>query len=429
MTLILCLLCVVLMPFAAVGLGLIHAGLGRSRSAAHAVLGTICALAVASIVFVMIGFSWSGFPGGAAHAFSVGGVSWNWIGAEPLFARGVHFDGNVNNLAGGLVLCFEMFAVGVASTLPIGAGTDRWRLSSLLISVALFAGITWPLFTHWVWGGGWLARLGPMFQLGAGFVDAGGSGTIQATGGLTALAVAWLLGSRKGKYSGDGTPTAIPGHNIVAVLAGCVLALVGWLGMNSAGAMLFYGVGPARIPGILINTMLAASASALAALGMTRVRFGKPDASLIANGWVAGLAAGSAGCAFVPPGAAIVIGAVAGILVVFSVELFEQKLFVDDPGGTVSVHAVGGIWGVLAVGLFVGSAPGMRGAQMLAQVVGVAALLGFVLPLTYGLNWLLDRVMPQRVDRDGDWQGMDIRELGAGAYPEFVVHSDEFVPR
>ena len=429
MTLILCLLCVMLMPFAAVGLGLIHAGLGRSRSAAHAVLGTICALAVASIVFVLIGFSWSGFPGGAAHVFSVGGVAWNWIGAEPLFARGVHFDGNVNNLAGGLVLCFEMFAVGVAATLPIGAGTDRWRLSALLISVALFAGITWPLFTHWVWGGGWLARLGPMFQLGAGFVDAGGSGTIQATGGLTALALAWLLGSRKGKYSGDGTPTAIPGHNIVAVLAGCVLALVGWLGMNSAGAMLFYGVGPARIPGIVINTMLAASASALAALGMTRVRFGKPDASLIANGWVAGLAAGSAGCAFVPPGAAVVIGLVAGILVVFSVELFEQKLFVDDPGGTVSVHAVGGIWGLLAVGLFVGSAPGMRGAQMLAQVVGVAALLGFVLPLTYGLNWLLDRVVTQRVDRDGDWQGMDIRELGAGAYPEFVVHSDEFVPR
>jgi len=429
MTLIFCLFSIVLMPFAALGLGLIHAGLGRSRSAAHAVLGSICALAVAAIVFVLIGFSWSGFPGGASHSVSIGGVAWNWIGAEKLFARDVHFDGNVNSLAGGLVLCFEMFAVAVAAIIPIGAGTDRWKLTALIVSTALFAGLTWPVFTHWVWGGGWLSRLGPMFGLGAGFVDAGGSGTIQATGGLTALAVAWLLGSRKGKYSGDGTPTAIPGHNIVAVLAGCLLALVGWMGLNTAGAMLFYGVGPVRVPEILINTTLAASASGLAALGMTRIRFGKPDASLIANGWVAGLAAGSAGCAFVPLGAAVVIGLVAGILCVLSVEMFEQKLLVDDPGGAVSVHGVGGIWGVLAVGFFVGAPAGMRGAQILAQVVGIAALLGFVLPVTYGLNWVVDRVVGQRVDRDGDWQGMDIRELGAGAYPEFVVHSDEFVPR
>jgi Amt family ammonium transporter len=115
--------------------------------------------------------------------------------------------------------------------------------------------------------------------------------------------------------------------------------------------------------------------------------------------------------------------------VVFSVDMLEQKLLIDDPGGAISVHAICGIWGVLAAGLFIGTAPGMRGAQILAQVVGIAALLGFILPLTYGINWALNRVVAQRVDRDGDWHGMDIRELGAGAYPEFVVHNDEFVPR
>ncbi len=426
------------MPFAAAGLGLIQAGLGRSRSAAHALLTTrvraggdldrLCA----GGIFVVGLCRWRRRTRSRCM-----GVRWDWLGAEPLLARGVHFDGGANatannattNIAIGLVLCFEMFAVAIAAIIPIGAGTDRWRLLAFLASTTLFGAITWPLFAHWAWGGGWLSRVGTTFKLGAGFIDAGGSAAIHVVGGLTALSLAWILGARKGKYAGDGTATAIPGHNIVMVLVGCILALVGWLGVNSAGSLLFYGAGAARMPGIVVNTVLGASAAALAALGMTRWRFGKPDASLIANGWVAGLVAGSAGCAFVAPEAAIGTGLMAGVLVVFSVDVLEQRLLIDDPGGAISVHAVCGVWGVLAAGLFVGTPAGMRGAQVLAQVVGIAALLGFILPLTYGLNALLNRVVPQRVDRDGDWHGMDIRELGAGAYPEFVVHNDEFVPR
>ena len=280
-----------------------------------------------------------------------------------------------------------------------------------------------------MWGGGWLAQLGTTFGLGGGMIDAGGSAVIQATGGLTALAIACLLGPRRGKYGTDGMATAIPGHNIVLVLFGCILALVGWTGLNAAGAMIFYAVTPGRVVLVVLNTMLAAGAAAIAALTVTRFRFGKPDASLTANGWVAGLVASSAGCAFVSPGDAIFIGLVAGGVVPFAVEFFELKLYVDDPGGAISVHAGAGLWGTLAAGLFAFAAPGMRGPQILAQLVGVATLVGFVLPVAYGLNWLLHRLMSQRVDRDGDYQGMDVRELGAGAYPEFVVHSDEFVPR
>lgn len=429
MNLVLCFLAILLMPFAAAGLGLIQAGLGRSRSAAHALLTTLCALAVTSLVFVLVGFSWTGYAGGAAHSFTLSGVTWNWLGAEQFLARGVHLDGTSNNIAVGLVLCFELFAVAIAAIIPIGAGTDRWRLSAFLTSTAVFGAVTWPLFAHWAWGGGWLSRMGTALSLRAGFVDAGGSAVIHTVGGLTALSLAWILGARKGKYAGDGTATAIPGHNIVMVLVGCILALVGWLGVNTGGSLLFYGAGAARMPGIIVNTLLAAAAASLAALATTQIRFGKPDASLIANGWVAGLVAGSAGCAFVAPAAAAGTGLIAGVLVVFSVDLFEQRLLIDDPGGAISVHAVGGVWGVLAAGLFVSTPAGMRGAQVLAQVVGIAALLGFMLPLTYGVNWLLNRAVPQRVDRDGDWHGMDIRELGAGAYPEFVVHNDEFVPR
>lgn len=429
MTLVLCLVCILLMPLVILGLGLVHVGLGRSRSAAHAILATLTALSVAAIAFVVLGFSFAGYSGGPAHAFVLANVRWDWLGAERLFAHAVSLNDPGSSAILPLLLCFQVFAVAIAASIPIGAGSDRWRLGAVTLSTACFSTLIWPTFAHWAWGGGWLAHIGATFGLASGFVDAGGSATIHATGGLTALALAWVLGARKGKYSHDGTATAIPGHNIVLAFTGCFVAFLGWLGLNAAGSLLFYGVGVARVAAIVLNTTLSAAAAGLAALALTRFRFGKPDASLTANGWVGGLVASSAGCAFVSPGPAILIGLVAGILVVYSAEVLELKLFIDDPAGSVSVHAVAGIWGTLAVGLFVQTAPGMRGAQIVAQLVGIAALLGFVLPLAFALNALINRIIPQRVDRDGDWQGMDIHELGAGAYPEFVVHSDEFVPR
>ena len=427
MSLVLALFAMMLIPFAAAGLGLINSGLGRSRSAAHALLATLCVMSVTAIVFVLVGFTWTGFAGGHSYSAITGDVNWNWIGAGKFLAGDVSFDGASQQVA--MMFCFHIFAVGLAGVIAIGAGADRWRMGATCISSAVFAGVIYPLFAHWVWGGGWLGQLGTIFGLGSGMIDAGGSAVIQASGGLTALAIACLLGPRKGKYGSDGMATAIPGHNIVLVLFGCVLALVGWTGLNAAGAMIFYSVAPGRVVLVVINTLLAAAAAALAALAVTRFRFGKPDASLTANGWVAGLVASSAGCAFVAPSAAILIGLVAGGVVPYAVELFELKLYVDDPGGSISVHAGAGLWGTLAAGVFATVAPGMRGPQILAQLVGVATLLGFVLPVAYGANWVLHKIGSQRVDRDGDYQGMDVRELGAGAYPEFVVHSDEFVPR
>jgi len=193
---------------------------------------------------------------------------------------------------------------------------------------------------------------------------------------------------------------------------------------------------PRRAGLVGINTTLAAGSAALMTAIVTRVRFTRPDASLTANGWVAGLAAGSAGCAFVPPAAAIVIGLIAGLLAPLAIEKLEAWLSIDDPGGAISVHAMGGIWGLIAVGMFgrfpadvlAGRGSGDSG-QWVAQLVGVATLVGFVLPLTYGLNWVLNRFLPQRVAPEGERQGLDLHELGAGAYPEFVTHSDEFFQR
>ena len=179
---------------------------------------------------------------------------------------------------------------------------------------------------------------------------------------------------------------------------------------------------------LVINAMLAASSGLLAAVVVTRVRYRKPDSSISANGWVAGLVAASAGACFLTPGEAIFIGLIAGAVVTWLVEFLEMRALVDDPGGAVSVHAGAGIWGLVAYGALSASSP-ERGVHLLAELVGVATLVGFLFPLIHGLNLLLNRFVPYRVDRDGDWQGMDIRELGAGAYPEFVIHADEFVPR
>jgi Amt family ammonium transporter len=348
----------------------------------------------------------------------------DWLGAEPFFAKGLAT--NLTRPYAAFVLAFGTFAAGLATLIPISAGTDRWRLASICSVSAVLAAITFPLFAHWVWSNGWLAQLTPLFGLPP-FADLGGAAALNVLGGLTALSVAWILGPRQGKYT-DGIAAAIPGHNIVQVLFGCMLALIGWIGLDCATSILFYRVTYAQILLTVINAVLSASAGCLAAVLTTQLRYRKPDASLSANGWIAGLVAGSAGCGLVSPLAAIFIGLVAGALVTLLVETLELRLFIDDPGGAISVHLGAGLWGILAFGLFTPT-PNPRLALVLTQLIGIATLLGLMFPLIHALNRLLNKLIPFRVDADGDWQGMDIRELGAGAYPEFVVHADEFVPR
>src|SRR6185369_15998738 len=167
-----------------------------------------------------------------------------------------------------------------------------------------------------------------------------------------------------------------------------------------------------------VNATLAAAAALLAVAAITRIRFGKPDASLCANGWVSGLVASSAGCAVMPPAAAMIVGLVAGALVTYTVELLELHLTIDDPGGSISVHLFSGVWGILAVALLA------KSGQWLAQLAGIATLLGFVLPFTYLIIHLLNRISPMRAAPEAERQGLDLQELGAGAYPDFMTHND-----
>lgn len=413
-----------LIPLAYAGLALMNSGLGRSRSAVHSMMSSLTVIGVAAVVYVICGFAWQGIPGGAGFALTAGGHAWNWIGAGKLFFARIDPESPA-----ALMACFGMFACALAAIIPLGAGAERWRLGAAALSTAVLAAWTFPLFAHWSWGGGWLAALGSSFGIGGGFVDAGGAGTIQTVGGLSALSIAWIAGPRRAKFSQEGMPMALPGHNAVFTTFGCFLALVGWFGLNSSASILFYGATPSRIPMIAVNTTLTAASALLAAALVTRTRFSKPDASLSANGWIAGLAASSAGAAFQVPAEAMMVGLVAGAVVTFSVEWLELHLKIDDPSGSISVHGVGGLWGVIAAGFLVRFPGVYNEGQWLAQVIGAATLVGFVFPMIYGTNWALSRLVVYRVAPDGERQGIDLHELGANAYPEMVSHLEDFQQR
>ena len=420
---VVCLLCILLIPFAWMGLAMMQTGLNRARGAAHAALSALLAATVALLAYALFGFAVQGIPRSAAPAWHSAGKAWSLVGAGPLFMHGFVLSA----LPASLTFLFLLFSVALAAIPATSTGAERWRLVPMAISTAFFAAVIFPLFSHWVWGG-WLGQLGVNAALGAGTLDPGGSGCIQASAGVAALSIACILGPRLHKFASDGIPNATPGHDAPAVLLGCVLAWIGWMGINIAGAILFAGAQFAQLPAVAVNTTLCAAAAFQSVLWITRVRFGRPDASLSANGCIGGLAASSATALFLSPLEAIVVGLIAGALVLLSIDWIESKLHIDDPAAAISVHGVGGLVGLLVAGLVARPlhATAVAHGQFLAQLLAVAALLGLIFPLALGWNWLLHRVLPQRVPTEGERHGIDLYELGSGAYPEFVTHHEDF---
>jgi ammonium transporter, Amt family len=415
-TFALTLVLLLLAPLAIAGVAVINTGLGRSRSASQSLLGNLAIVAVTAIVFALIGATLTGTTGGPGHIVHLAGKPWDWLGKGSFFMGGLATAAPQAQLA----LLFEFLAIALAACIPWGSGADRLRLTGGCAAAAVLAATIFPLFAHWAWAGGWLSQLGVNFGLGAGFLDPGGAATIHVLGGLSALALVWITGSRKGKFPKEGFSTAMPGHNSVYALFGCLVALVGWLAWNVAGAILWLHAPLSALPVTAINTLLSAAGALAATFTVTRIRFGKPDASLCANGFLAGLVASSASAAIVSPLPALFTGIVAGIVTPLLVELLELAVSIDDPSGAISVHAASGLWGLIAAGIF---AP--QPGQLVAQLVGIATLLGLALPLVYLLFFVLNRFVPLRVDPDGERIGMDLHELGGGAYPEFVIHRDE----
>ena len=415
-----------LAPLAIAGIALMNTGLGRSRSAAQSLLGSVILVAVAAIFFAIFGSSLAGTATQTGAGVTVAGKFWDLSGHAPILFGSAGFH-SAETLRAPLVAILRIWSVVLLAIIPWGSGSDRLRLPAASAATVVSAAVLFPLITRWTSASGWLGQLGVSFGLGAGFLDSSNAASVHVFAGITALCVIWVAGPRKGKFPKPGVSTAIPGHHAVYVLLGCLLALVGWIGSNGAASLLLLNSPLTGVASTALNTMLSASAAVLATFFITRARFGKPDASLCANGWLAGLVASSAAAGLVGPGSAIFIGCVAGVITPLLVELLELGMSIDDPSGAIVVHGVVGIWGLIAVGLMGAlAAQADRAAQVLAQLVGIATLLGVLIPVVYLIFRLLNKIVPFRAESEGERLGMDLYELGGGAYPEFVVHRDEF---
>jgi Amt family ammonium transporter len=430
------LLCGFLVMFMQAGFAMVETGFTRARSAANTMAMNFVVYPVGVLGFWLVGYglmmggvpSWptlaAAAPGGHELALSIGGKPWGLVGLAR-FAL-VTVANEPSHLA---MFLFAAVFMDTAATIPTGAMAERWRFTAFLVYGFFMSAVLYPLYGNWVWGGGWLSQLGANVGLGHGHVDFAGSSVVHMTGGLTGLAGAIVLGPRLGRFRADGTVGAMPGHNLPMAVVGTLILAFGWFGFNAGSTL---SASTPRIALVAVNTMLASSAAALSALLYVRFTLSKPDVTMACNGLLGGLVAITAGCAFVTPAAAVLVGVVAGILVVWSVALLERRLRIDDPVGAISVHGVCGAWGALAVGLFAdgswgngwnGVAGPVRGLlfgdarQLVAQVVGVATNAVFVFATAYGFFRLVDRVMGIRVPAEVEYQGLDALEMGTDAYP------------
>jgi Amt family ammonium transporter len=433
----------VLVIFMQAGFALVETGFCRAKNAAHVVSTNFAIFGLGFIGFYFVGFAFSlsaldmtGYFGMGAPVGSalIGDGNWVflWKGGWALSGGGID--------AGVLALFLYMVAfMDTTATIPTGAMAERWKWGSFVIWGFFCGAIYYPLFAAWTWGGGWLAKTWDTFNFGAGYVDFAGSGVVHTVGGVAALAGAKVLGPRIGKYGADGTPRALPGHHIPMAMLGTFILLFGWFGFNAAST---FAATDVQFATVATNTAIAGAFGAIVAmLWMTR-RSGKPDPGMMANGMLAGLVAITAPCAFVTPAMSAVIGAVAGVLVIEAAFFIERRLKIDDPVGAIAVHGVNGTWGVLALGLFANGSygggwngsdvDGVTGlfwgdaGQLGAQVLGVVVLWTVILGIAYAFFRIQDSVSHAlgkggiRSKEDDELVGLDLPEVGALAYPDFV---------
>lgn len=447
--------------FMQAGFALVECGFTRAKNVAHTMMMNMMVFCIGAIGYWICGFAFqfgavnftypetaiSTTQASATWAFSpitlgAWGDSlttglrfadqWGIIGLSGFFLQGIQLS------AAGIFafFLFQMVFMDTAATIPTGSGAERLKFFGFVLMGFWVSMFIYPLVGNWVWGGGWLANLGRTLGLGNGAVDFAGSGVVHTTGGAVGLAVAMVLGPRLGRFNDDGSPNAIPGHNIPMGVLGTIILFFGWFGFNPGSALGIQGAFINLVSLAAINTLLAGAAGGISAM-VYMWFFGpgkKPDPSMSVNGVLAGLVAVTAPCAFIEPWAAVVIGLIGGVIVCLAAEWLE-KAKIDDPVGAVPVHFFNGLWGVIAVGLFASGNPdtaawngmdqavtgllyGGGAGQLIAQLLEAGSIAVVVFVTSYVFFVILNRFGVLRSEPSAEVIGLDIPEMGAKGYWE-----------
>ena len=384
--------------FMQAGFAMVEAGFTRAKNAINIMMKNLMDFSMGTLAFWAVGFG------------LMFGASSGWIGTSGFFLSDFKLGGDP------WVLAFWMFQVvfaATAATIVSGAMAERTKFSGYMAYSVCICGIIYPIFGSWAWGGlfhggGWLEKLG--------FIDFAGSTVVHSVGGWAALAGAIVLGPRIGKFTKDGKVRPILGHNLPLAALGVFILWLGWFGFNPGSTT----AANKDIAMIFVNTNLAAAAGAVLAMFTSWIKIGKPDVGMSLNGALAGLVAITAPCANVTPSSAVIIGAIAGILVVFAVFFFD-KIKVDDPVGAISVHGVNGAWGTLAAGLF--NIGGTSGKIIGVQLLGIGSCFVWTFATAFILFKIIDKTIGLRVSPEEEREGLDFSEHGGNAYPDFETSS------
>jgi len=387
----------------AAGFSMLESGLVRSKNTAEILTKNVGLYAIACIMYLIMGYNimYSGTDSSWWPGFG------SLLGAEDNTPESVLSAGEDAPYYSGLSdFFFQVVFVATAMSIVSGAIAERMKLWSFFVFAVVMTGFIYPVQGFWKWGGGFLDSYG--------FLDFAGSGVVHLCGASAALAGVLLLGARKGKYSRDGRINAIPGANLPLATLGTFILWLGWFGFNGGSELMISSVVEANaVALVIVNTNMAAAGGVVGALVLSRVLFGKADLTMALNGALAGLVAITAEPLTPTPGLATIIGAVGGVIVVFSIVGLD-KIRIDDPVGAISVHGTAGIWGLLAVAL------SNSEASLAAQLLGLVTIFTWTFAVSLAVWAAIRLVMGIRVSEEEEYEGLDIGECGLEAYPEFV---------
>ena len=400
--------CTALVFFMHTGFAFLEIGLTRQKNTINILFKNIFIITVGLLLYYIGGFNlmYPGFEEGSMGIFEFAGFG---IDAPENGMTPEYADGGYTWWTDFL---FQGMFAATAATIVSGAVAERIKIGSFMIFTIIYVGLIYPIVGSWQWGGGFLSTLGGEE---GGFYDFAGSTLVHSVGGWGALIAIYLLGARIGKFDKDGKPMAIPGHSIPMATAGVLILLLGWFGFNGGSVL---SADPASTSLVLVTTCLAAAAGGVAAAALSTIMYKNMDLTMFLNGILGGLVGITAGADLMSPTEAVIIGLIAGVIIVLGVALID-RIRLDDPVGAVTVHLICGIWGTLAVGIF-GDLAG--GQQLIYQLTGIASVGVFCCISAFIIIFALKKTVGIRVPKEEEINGLDLAEHGMDAYPDFRMN-------